>query len=195
MISDWMECDRFLESWGFSLQSYVILQSVRNFPLGLRNRLHKPGPIFCSTQASGLAWGQQAKPRYAFHGLGWECHLQPATGGVGFFHLKKNWWGEYIIYCAKLLHFILFQSYVFHVQRHPVFTWYEQCVTFNSFGSEASELVYNFFGFLFMYGFPMIVIVICYLSILYEIYKVNALKKNGERKIRNIIIINIIPLR
>lgn len=72
------------------------------------------------------------------------------------------------------------KSFIFHVETHPVFKWYEQCVTFNSFPSQEYELAYNFFGFVFLYGIPLIMIIVCYSRILFEIYRINALKKNGK---------------
>ncbi|XP_033218326.1 gonadotropin-releasing hormone II receptor [Belonocnema kinseyi] len=63
------------------------------------------------------------------------------------------------------------QMLVFHVETHPNFTWYEQCITFNTFPSFTHELTYSLFGMLMMYWLPLIVIIYSYTSILVEIYK------------------------
>ncbi|XP_012272111.1 gonadotropin-releasing hormone II receptor isoform X2 [Orussus abietinus] len=63
------------------------------------------------------------------------------------------------------------QMLVFHVETHPNFTWYEQCVTYNTFPSYTHELTYSLFGMVTMYAFPLIVIIYTYSSILAEIYR------------------------
>lgn len=60
---------------------------------------------------------------------------------------------------------------VFHVEAHPKFTWYEQCITFNTFPSFTHELTYSLFGMVMMYWFPLIVIIYTYTSILAEMYR------------------------
>ncbi|XP_046592124.1 adipokinetic hormone/corazonin-related peptide receptor variant I isoform X1 [Neodiprion lecontei] len=63
------------------------------------------------------------------------------------------------------------QMVVFHVDNHPVFTWYEQCITYNTFPSYTHELTYSLFGMITMYALPLIVIIFSYASIIIEIYK------------------------
>ncbi|KAL7634165.1 UNVERIFIED_CONTAM: hypothetical protein RMT77_015493 [Armadillidium vulgare] len=63
------------------------------------------------------------------------------------------------------------QAIIFHVERHPYFTWFEQCVTFNSFPTKELELAYNIAGFLGMHLIPMIAIVFCYGSIVFALYR------------------------
>ncbi|XP_046753635.1 adipokinetic hormone/corazonin-related peptide receptor variant I-like isoform X3 [Diprion similis] len=63
------------------------------------------------------------------------------------------------------------QMVVFHVDNHPVFTWYEQCITYNTFPSYTHELTYSLFGMVVMYALPLIVIIFSYASIIIEIYK------------------------
>nr|AKH80291.1 AKH receptor variant AKHR4 isoform AKHR-C [Pseudoregma bambucicola] len=63
------------------------------------------------------------------------------------------------------------QIYIFHVERHPNATWYEQCVTYNAFPSKLHELAYLYFGMFMMYWLPLIVILFCYASIIIEIYR------------------------
>lgn len=69
------------------------------------------------------------------------------------------------------------QSLIFHVETHPIFNWYQQCVTFNSFPNPEWELAYNYFGFVFLYAIPLFTIVVCYLCILCKIWRVNSEKK------------------
>ncbi|KAK9872357.1 hypothetical protein WA026_017815 [Henosepilachna vigintioctopunctata] len=61
------------------------------------------------------------------------------------------------------------QAFVFHVETHPNVTWYTQCVTYNSFPSEAYEVLYSVFGMLMMYAFPLVFIIYSYAAILMEI--------------------------
>lgn len=63
------------------------------------------------------------------------------------------------------------QAVIFHVENHPNITWYEQCVTYNFFKSEDHEIVYAFAGMILMYALPLIIIVFCYASIYYELYR------------------------
>ncbi|XP_076103116.1 adipokinetic hormone/corazonin-related peptide receptor variant I-like isoform X3 [Mytilus galloprovincialis] len=63
------------------------------------------------------------------------------------------------------------QSVIFHVDRHPKYTWFTQCVTFNFFPTTAHELAYNLFNLTTLYGLPLIIISVSYCSILYQISK------------------------
>lgn len=63
------------------------------------------------------------------------------------------------------------QIYIFHVEAHPQFTWYTQCVTYNSFPSAAWETAYTIFGMVMMYLVPLLVIIITYTFILLTIYQ------------------------
>ena len=38
------------------------------------------------------------------------------------------------------------QCLIFHVEQHPEYEWYEQCVTFGSFSSRTYEFLYFFLG-------------------------------------------------
>ena len=59
--------------------------------------------------------------------------------------------------------------FIFHVESHPQYSWYEQCVTFNSFPTRAHEISYAAFGMLLMYVLPLAVFVVTYGAILVEI--------------------------
>ena len=63
-----------------------------------------------------------------------------------------------------------FQSVIFHVEEHPDFPWFHQCVTFNFFPSTSHEVAYNLFNMAAMYIAPLIVIIVTYLLIFYRIY-------------------------
>uniref|UniRef100_A0A8D8ZAE7 Gonadotropin-releasing hormone receptor n=1 Tax=Cacopsylla melanoneura TaxID=428564 RepID=A0A8D8ZAE7_9HEMI len=63
------------------------------------------------------------------------------------------------------------QAFIFHVASpagHPNFT---QCVSFNSFASDAAERYYNFFTVAVMYFIPLTIIAFCYFSIYSEVCK------------------------
>ena len=64
-----------------------------------------------------------------------------------------------------------FQSVIFHVEYHPKFPWFTQCVTFNFFPTPAHELAYNLFNLITVYGLPLLVIIISYTLILWEMTK------------------------
>lgn len=66
---------------------------------------------------------------------------------------------------------LIFQSIIFHVERHPLFTWFEQCVTFNFFPTEQHELAYNLFNVITVYLLPLVIITTSYSLILYKVSK------------------------
>ncbi|CAG7837944.1 unnamed protein product [Allacma fusca] len=92
---------------------------------------------------------------------------------------EANKRGRCMLYAAWLGSTIcsLPQAVIFHVERHPRAQWFEQCVTFNFFTSTGTELAYSVFGFFFLYGFPLAMIISCYSCILYEIFKINNLNR------------------
>ncbi|XP_040581282.1 adipokinetic hormone/corazonin-related peptide receptor variant I [Lepeophtheirus salmonis] len=73
------------------------------------------------------------------------------------------------------------QMYIFHVESHPKYPWYTQCVTFNSFPSQAYETAYTIFGMIMMYLFPLIVIIVTYTIILTTIFKKSNASRNESR--------------
>ncbi|XP_014271665.1 adipokinetic hormone/corazonin-related peptide receptor variant I [Halyomorpha halys] len=81
--------------------------------------------------------------------------------------------GKFILICAWMASALcsLPQTIIFHVERHPNVTSYEQCITINSFSSYAQEFAYSFFGMLSMYLLPLIFIIYFYGSIFVEICK------------------------
>ncbi|XP_017789640.1 PREDICTED: gonadotropin-releasing hormone II receptor [Habropoda laboriosa] len=74
------------------------------------------------------------------------------------------------------------QIIIFHVEAHPVYARYLQCVTFNVFPTHTHLVSYTLFGMLMMYWFPLLVIIYAYISILLEICKRS--KKSEVDKIR-----------
>ncbi|GLV40451.1 Adipokinetic hormone receptor [Carabus blaptoides fortunei] len=75
------------------------------------------------------------------------------------------------------------QALVFHVESHPNVTWYNQCITYNSFPTRTHELAYSMFGMLMMYTFPLVVIFYSYASTFLEIYR-RARESSGGDGIR-----------
>ncbi|KAK2144160.1 hypothetical protein LSH36_781g02025 [Paralvinella palmiformis] len=63
------------------------------------------------------------------------------------------------------------ESIIFHVEYHPHFAGFAQCVTFNFFPSPSHELAYNLFNLIAVYGLPLCVIIFSYLAILLEMTK------------------------
>ncbi|XP_066983882.1 adipokinetic hormone/corazonin-related peptide receptor variant I-like [Macrobrachium rosenbergii] len=70
------------------------------------------------------------------------------------------------------------QMFIFHVEAHPEFPWFQQCVTFNSFPSPTYELVYIVAGFVAMYALPLTTIVICYGSIVIVLYRKDVISRD-----------------
>ncbi|CAC5408036.1 GNRHR [Mytilus coruscus] len=84
---------------------------------------------------------------------------------------------------------IFYKSIIFHVERHPIFTWYTQCVTFGFFPTPRHELAYNLFNLITVYVTPLIIITTSYCLILHKISKNAKLAKDdcleyGEFKYR-----------
>ncbi|XP_063596060.1 gonadotropin-releasing hormone receptor-like [Penaeus indicus] len=72
------------------------------------------------------------------------------------------------------------QTMIFHVEQHPEYPWFEQCVTFNSFPSPTVELMYNVAGFLAMYAIPLCTIVFCYGSIVIVLYRKDVFSRDAS---------------
>ncbi|XP_058805692.1 adipokinetic hormone/corazonin-related peptide receptor variant I isoform X2 [Phymastichus coffea] len=70
------------------------------------------------------------------------------------------------------------QIVVFHLEKHPRITWYEQCVTFNTFPSFTHEVSYSLFGMITMYFLPLSIIIFSYCSIIIEMYKRSRVSAN-----------------
>ena len=73
------------------------------------------------------------------------------------------------------------QLYIFHVEAHPNFPWYTQCVTFNSFPSPVYETAYTVFGMIMMYVVPLAAIIFTYTIILVTIYKKSKMSTAGGK--------------
>ncbi|KAL0113555.1 hypothetical protein PUN28_012610 [Cardiocondyla obscurior] len=72
------------------------------------------------------------------------------------------------------------QMLVFHLETHPNFTCYTQCITFNIFPSYVHEVSYSLFGMVVMYWFPLIVIIYTYTSIFMEICR-RSMERSEDR--------------
>nr|WDY64293.1 AKH receptor [Aplysia californica] len=73
------------------------------------------------------------------------------------------------------------QSIIFHVERHPKYKWFEQCVTFNFFPTPEHELAYNLFSIIALYGLPLVIITSSYCVILVRISKKSRQSKDEMR--------------
>lgn len=63
------------------------------------------------------------------------------------------------------------QSIIFHIESHPLYDWFQQCVVYNFFKSPAHQMAYLMFTFFAMYLLPLIVITVSYTIILYVVIK------------------------
>ncbi|BES94294.1 receptor [Nesidiocoris tenuis] len=81
--------------------------------------------------------------------------------------------GKVMLTLAWIFSFVcaLPQSVVFHVAQHPQQPDFYQCVSFGSFETPSQEIAYNLLCLFAMYFLPLIVIVIAYTCILWEIFK------------------------
>ncbi|XP_054715563.1 adipokinetic hormone/corazonin-related peptide receptor variant I-like [Uloborus diversus] len=61
------------------------------------------------------------------------------------------------------------QSVIFHVESHPDYPQFLQCVSFNFFPTPYHKMAYNIFCLFALYGVPLAIIIICYSRILWEI--------------------------
>ncbi|GFY64077.1 gonadotropin-releasing hormone II receptor [Trichonephila inaurata madagascariensis] len=61
------------------------------------------------------------------------------------------------------------QSVIFHVESHPEYPQFIQCVSFNFFPTPYHKMAYNIFCLLAVYGVPLSIIIFCYSRILWEI--------------------------
>lgn len=68
-----------------------------------------------------------------------------------------------------------FQVLIFHVENHPKYPYYTQCVTFNSFIHSKPEydLLYRIFGMIMMYALPFVLLIILHSSIAIQLYKIS----------------------
>ncbi|CAG2102264.1 unnamed protein product [Medioppia subpectinata] len=76
------------------------------------------------------------------------------------------------------------QSIIYHVESHPDYPSFEQCVTFNFFKTAWKETFYNIFCVMALYVIPLLIIICCYTRILWEIYRRS--KDSSEDKKRDI---------
>ena len=63
------------------------------------------------------------------------------------------------------------QPLIFHVESHPDYPEFKQCVTFNVFPSRAYEVGYSFFNMCVLYLLPLLVVIVCYSLILIKVWK------------------------
>lgn len=75
------------------------------------------------------------------------------------------------------------QTIVFHTASHPLFPDFVQCVSYNSL-TEWQEIFYSTFGIAALYLIPLVVIILCYTRILWEIYKRSKESTEGKSSSR-----------
>jgi hypothetical protein len=85
---------------------------------------------------------------------------------------------------------INFQSIIFHVETHPQYLWFTQCVTFHFFPTPMHELAYDLFNMITVYGLPLLIITASYSLILNEISKKTQQSKGMDYTIVSLIIYN-----
>ncbi|KAG8175740.1 hypothetical protein JTE90_004600 [Oedothorax gibbosus] len=61
------------------------------------------------------------------------------------------------------------QSVIFHVESHPEYPQFLQCVSFNFFPTPYHKMAYNIFCLLGVYGVPLAIIIFCYSMIIWTI--------------------------
>lgn len=71
------------------------------------------------------------------------------------------------------------KTIVFHTASHPLFPDFVQCVSYNSL-TEWQEIFYSTFGIAALYLIPLVIIILCYTRILWEIYRRS--KESAEGK-------------
>lgn len=64
-----------------------------------------------------------------------------------------------------------FQILIFHVENHPDYPQFEQCIMLHAFTFRYQELAFLFSSMFMMYLLPLAVIIFCYISIVIEIFK------------------------
>ncbi|XP_071530422.1 adipokinetic hormone/corazonin-related peptide receptor variant I-like [Panulirus ornatus] len=72
------------------------------------------------------------------------------------------------------------QVIIFHVENHPLFTFYVQCVTFNFFPSLHHEMVYNLFCLVMLYVAPLSIIIFFYGAIVVTIFQKSRLSADDS---------------
>lgn len=110
--------------------------------------------------------------------VGWLRAVLPAAGALTCTYCAAR---DFTSLSDKFKHvtFFVLQMLVFHLETHPNYTCYTQCITFNFFPSHLHEISYNLFGMLIMYWFPLIVIFYTYSSIFMEICRRSKEKNEG----------------
>ncbi|PSN54063.1 hypothetical protein C0J52_03123 [Blattella germanica] len=80
--------------------------------------------------------------------------------------------------------------FIFHVQQHPVFTWYEQCLDFDMFPTQLYQFWYRILNMVLVYGFPLLVIFISYACILTEIFRRYQLSSDENFRRSSLVFLN-----
>lgn len=83
---------------------------------------------------------------------------------------KQNLSTSLLLIITLYLFCLILQSVVFHVSAHPNYPTFYQCVSFGFFSTKAQEVAYNFFCVMVLYFIPLLVIVVAYSKIIWEIF-------------------------
>lgn len=100
-------------------------------------------------------------------------------------HYKHDFKVSNLFDSINLIGFFLFslsQSIIYHIERHPSFPTFEQCVTFNFFSTLWKDALYNLFCVTVLYLVPLLIIICCYARISWEIYQRSRNTGDGKSK-------------
>ena len=78
------------------------------------------------------------------------------------------------------------QSIVFSLETHPIINTYKQCMNTITITNKNQELLYFLYFFTLSWLLPITVMMICYLSIIFTIFrrtKLNNLRDNARKPI------------
>lgn len=104
-------------------------------------------------------------------------------GSMDLFCLTSYNDGSYVTWCTESPRcFVSFQSVIFHVETHPKYRTFTQCVTFKFFPSANHELAYNLFNLITLYALPLLIITTSYSLILWKISKKTKQCKGKSKK-------------
>ncbi|XP_065157122.1 adipokinetic hormone/corazonin-related peptide receptor variant I-like [Atheta coriaria] len=93
--------------------------------------------------------------------------------------------GKWMLYCAWLAStfYASPQILIFHVETHPHFANFTQCVSFDSFASPRHEFLYNILCLTMMYFLPLTIIIAAYASILYKMW--HKARESSKEEVNN----------
>ncbi|GFS39744.1 gonadotropin-releasing hormone II receptor [Nephila pilipes] len=84
--------------------------------------------------------------------------------------LRYAWAGSFV--CS------IPQSIIFHMESHPIYEDFKQCVSSNFFAAEYQKMLYEILCILVLYGGPLIVFLYCYCRIMWIVCQQSNLTEN-----------------